>query len=181
MMTELSAGFLPLTDSAILIAAKECGFAEAEGIALNLVRETSWANVRDKLAVGQFDGAGGGVQCGEQHVFRHDVRSGKLIEQSGFPRISISCDRGTGGALLFSLLTAGAALFPDLGELTLALVDPCPSKPTVHLDLLLTHTAGSSSHALSTSASGSPTPTTALAVEVPPHSGQAWQRILHLR
>lgn len=55
MMTELNAGFLPLTDSAILIAAKECGFTEAEGIALNLVRETSWANVRDKLAVGQFE------------------------------------------------------------------------------------------------------------------------------
>ena len=55
MMTELSAGFLPLTDSAVLIAAKERGFAEAEGIALNLVRETSWANVRDKLAVGQFE------------------------------------------------------------------------------------------------------------------------------
>lgn len=55
MKTELSAGFLPLTDSAILIAARECGFAEAEGIALNLVRETSWASVRDKLAVGQFE------------------------------------------------------------------------------------------------------------------------------
>ena len=48
MMTELSAGFLPLTDSAILIAAKERGFANDEGIALDLVRETSWANVRDK-------------------------------------------------------------------------------------------------------------------------------------
>ena len=55
MITELSAGFIPLTDSAILIAAKELGFAEAEGIALNLVRETSWANVRDKLAIGQFE------------------------------------------------------------------------------------------------------------------------------
>ncbi len=54
-MTELSAGFLPLTDSAILIAAKERGFASDEGIALDLIRETSWANVRDKLAVGQFE------------------------------------------------------------------------------------------------------------------------------
>lgn len=54
-MIELSAGFLPLTDSAILIAAKERGFAKAEGIALNLARETSWANVRDKLAIGQFE------------------------------------------------------------------------------------------------------------------------------
>lgn len=54
-MIELNAGFLPLTDSAILIAAKEKGFAEAGGIALNLMRETSWANVRDRLAIGQFE------------------------------------------------------------------------------------------------------------------------------
>lgn len=54
-MIELSAGFMPLTDSAILIAAKERGFLEAENIALNLVRESSWANMRDRLAIGQFD------------------------------------------------------------------------------------------------------------------------------
>lgn len=54
-MIEISSGFLPLTDSAILIIAKEMGFAEEEGISLNLVRETSWANVRDRLAVGQFE------------------------------------------------------------------------------------------------------------------------------
>lgn len=54
-MTELSAGFMPLADSAILIAAKERGFLEAENITLNLVRENSWANMRDRLAIGQFD------------------------------------------------------------------------------------------------------------------------------
>lgn len=54
-MIELNAGFMPLTDSAILLIAKEQGFAEAEGIALNLVRESSWANVRDRLSIGQFD------------------------------------------------------------------------------------------------------------------------------
>lgn len=54
-MIDISAGFLPLTDSAILVVAKETGIAEEHGIALNLVRETSWANVRDRLAVEQFD------------------------------------------------------------------------------------------------------------------------------
>lgn len=54
-MIELTAGFMPLTDSAILLAALEQGFAEEEGIALNLVRESSWANVRDRLSIGQFD------------------------------------------------------------------------------------------------------------------------------
>lgn len=51
---QITAGFMPLLDSAILVIAKEMGFAEAEGIDLTLVRETSWANIRDRLAVGHF-------------------------------------------------------------------------------------------------------------------------------
>jgi NitT/TauT family transport system ATP-binding protein len=45
----LSVAFLPLTDCAVLVAAKELGFAAAEGIDLALVRETSWATARDHL------------------------------------------------------------------------------------------------------------------------------------
>lgn len=55
--TEIAAGFIPLTDSAILVAARECGFAEEEDVALTLLRETSWANIRDRMAVGQFEAA----------------------------------------------------------------------------------------------------------------------------
>lgn len=55
MRDQITAGFLPLLDSAILITAKERGFAEEEGIDLLLVKETSWANVRDRIAVGHFD------------------------------------------------------------------------------------------------------------------------------
>ncbi|HML30313.1 MAG TPA: CmpA/NrtA family ABC transporter substrate-binding protein, partial [Hyphomicrobium sp.] len=51
---QITAGFMPLLDSAILVIAKERGFAEAEGIDLTLVREMSWANIRDRLAVGHF-------------------------------------------------------------------------------------------------------------------------------
>jgi len=51
----ITAGFLPLLDSAILVAARERGFAEEEGIALTLARETSWANIRDRIAVGHFE------------------------------------------------------------------------------------------------------------------------------
>ena len=55
MTIDIQAGFMPLTDAALLIIAKELGFAEEEGIALNLVRESSWANIRDRMAVGHFD------------------------------------------------------------------------------------------------------------------------------
>jgi two-component system, oxyanion-binding sensor len=52
---QITAGFMPLLDSALLVAAKEMGFAEAEGVELSLARESSWANIRDRLAVGHFD------------------------------------------------------------------------------------------------------------------------------
>jgi two-component system, oxyanion-binding sensor len=55
MTIDIRTGFMPLTDAALLIAAKEMGFAEDEGVALHLVRESSWANIRDRMAVGQFD------------------------------------------------------------------------------------------------------------------------------
>jgi NitT/TauT family transport system ATP-binding protein len=54
-LTHLTAGFLPLLDSVLLILAQEKGFAEAEGLDLHLVRETSWANIRDRAAIGHFD------------------------------------------------------------------------------------------------------------------------------
>jgi two-component system, oxyanion-binding sensor len=51
---QIIAGFMPLLDSSLLVAAKEKGFAASEGIDLVLVRETSWANIRDRMAVGHF-------------------------------------------------------------------------------------------------------------------------------
>ncbi len=53
--TTLRAGFMPLLDCATLVVAHELGIARSEGIALELVRETSWANIRDRVAVGHFE------------------------------------------------------------------------------------------------------------------------------
>ncbi len=53
----LTLGFMPLVDCAPLVVAQELGFAEAEGLRLILTRETSWANVRDRVIVGHFDAA----------------------------------------------------------------------------------------------------------------------------
>lgn len=49
------AGFIPLVDSAVLVAAAEKGFARDQGIDLRLTREASWANIRDKVNLGHFD------------------------------------------------------------------------------------------------------------------------------
>lgn len=56
-LAKVTAGFIPLLDAAPLIVAKELGFAEEQGIDLELVRESSWATVRDKIAVGRLDAA----------------------------------------------------------------------------------------------------------------------------
>jgi NitT/TauT family transport system ATP-binding protein len=50
-------GFIPLLDCAPLVVAAEKGFAAQAGIDLTLVRETSWANIRDRVVVGHFDAA----------------------------------------------------------------------------------------------------------------------------
>lgn len=53
----LRIGFIPLVDAAALIVAVDKGFCAAEGLDVELVREISWANVRDKLNIGVFDAA----------------------------------------------------------------------------------------------------------------------------
>ncbi|HEY6704643.1 MAG TPA: CmpA/NrtA family ABC transporter substrate-binding protein, partial [Xanthobacteraceae bacterium] len=53
----LRIGFIPLADAAALIVAVDKGFAAAEGLDIELVREVSWSNVRDKLNIGLFDAA----------------------------------------------------------------------------------------------------------------------------
>ena len=55
--TRLTIGYIPLADAAALIVAADKDFAAEEGLEIELVREVSWSNVRDKLNIGLFDGA----------------------------------------------------------------------------------------------------------------------------
>jgi NitT/TauT family transport system ATP-binding protein len=54
---KLRIGYIPLVDAAALIVAVDLGFTVAEGLDVELVREVSWSNVRDKLNIGLFDAA----------------------------------------------------------------------------------------------------------------------------
>jgi NitT/TauT family transport system ATP-binding protein len=56
-VTPIRIAFLGLTDAAVLVAAREKGFAAGEGIALDLQRDTSWATLRDRLVYGQVQAA----------------------------------------------------------------------------------------------------------------------------
>ncbi|MDJ0820278.1 MAG: ABC transporter substrate-binding protein [Paracoccaceae bacterium] len=55
--TTLPVAYMPLVDAAPLIIAQEMGFAETEGIALDLIAAPSWSSVRDMLAFGRVDAA----------------------------------------------------------------------------------------------------------------------------
>lgn len=50
-------GFLPLVDAALPILAHELGFAAREGVAIEPVRDMTWATVRDRLLYGHTDAA----------------------------------------------------------------------------------------------------------------------------
>ncbi|MNO61062.1 Nitrate transport protein NrtA precursor [compost metagenome] len=66
----LNLGFMALTDSASLVVAATQGFAQPYGLTLNLRRQASWANLRDRLLSGELDAAQGlygliyGIQLG---------------------------------------------------------------------------------------------------------------------
>lgn len=54
---KIKLGFIPLTDCAPLVAAKELGLFAKYGIDVELEKQASWAIVRDKLLNGELDGA----------------------------------------------------------------------------------------------------------------------------
>lgn len=55
--SDLTLGFIPLTDSAPLVVAKEMGFFERWGLNVTLQKQNSWATLRDKLHAGILHGA----------------------------------------------------------------------------------------------------------------------------
>jgi ABC-type nitrate/sulfonate/bicarbonate transport system substrate-binding protein len=57
MTVSLRLGFLPLVDAAPLIVAEAMGFAEEEGLALELVAAPSWSTLRDLLTFGEVSAA----------------------------------------------------------------------------------------------------------------------------
>ncbi|MCI4678970.1 ABC transporter substrate-binding protein [Rhodoblastus acidophilus] len=57
MTRPLRIGYMPLTDAGLLFVAAAKGFDHEEGLVFDLRPETSWANLRDKLALGIYDAA----------------------------------------------------------------------------------------------------------------------------
>ena len=52
---KIKVGFIPIIDCAAIVLAEELGAYERQGLEVEIRREVSWANVRDKLALGALD------------------------------------------------------------------------------------------------------------------------------
>lgn len=50
-------GFIPLTDCSPIVMAKELGLFKKYDVEVVMNKESSWANVRDKILTGELDGA----------------------------------------------------------------------------------------------------------------------------
>ncbi len=50
-------GFIPLTDCSPIVMAKELGLFKKYGVEVVVTKESSWANVLDKILTGELDGA----------------------------------------------------------------------------------------------------------------------------
>lgn len=55
--TRLKFGIIPLTDCAAIVIAKEKGYFRKYGLDVTVSKEASWASIRDKVALGELDGA----------------------------------------------------------------------------------------------------------------------------
>lgn len=97
----ITLGFIPLTDCAVLVVARELGFARSEGLELRLSREISWANIRDKVAFGLLDGA--------QMLAGMPIAISLGINQLRMPMIAPFCLNRNGNAI-----TVSAGLYEEM-------------------------------------------------------------------
>jgi ABC-type nitrate/sulfonate/bicarbonate transport system substrate-binding protein len=107
MTTSLRIAFLPLTDAAVLAVARERGFAEEEGLSLDLIRSTSWATLRDRLVYGQ-------VHAGQMLAPLAVAVTLGLSQQPA--ALAAPYKLGVNGNMLVMANDFAAALDPDTGR-----------------------------------------------------------------
>jgi NitT/TauT family transport system ATP-binding protein len=102
---------MPLLDAAPIVVAAQRGFAKEEGLDLRLERETSWATLRDRIAVGHLDVA---------HMLAPMPIAANLGLTPLSTRLVVPMALGYGG----NTLTASNALWQELGADAVALTRP---------------------------------------------------------
>ena len=93
-ISHLTVGYMPLLDSAPLLWAAHRGYFRAAGLDVELVREVSWASLRDRLAYGALDAA----QC----LAPMPVAASLGADGVGVPMVTGLCLSQGGSAITFS-------------------------------------------------------------------------------
>jgi len=99
---DIRLGYLRLTDSAPLIMARELGLYQKYGLEVTLQREVSWANVRDRLVIGDLDAA-------------HMLAPLPLATSLGVGGMRADMITGLALSLNGNAITLGAALAEEIG------------------------------------------------------------------
>ncbi|MFI5002327.1 MAG: ABC transporter substrate-binding protein, partial [Reyranellales bacterium] len=108
---KLKVGFIPIIDCAPVVLAEELGAYERQGLEVEIRREVSWANVRDKLALGVLDAS---------HILAPLPLAQTLgIDSVNTPMINAMTLEVNGNAL-----TLSPALWREMEEAAPELVDP---------------------------------------------------------
>jgi NitT/TauT family transport system ATP-binding protein len=107
-------GFIPLVDAAALLVAVDKGFIAREGLRPLLVREVSWANMRDKLAVGLFDAA-------------HLLAPMAVASNLGLAQVKVPLVAPVNLAMNGNAIAVSTALHAALREFEGAICDPAAS------------------------------------------------------
>lgn len=100
----LKIGFIPLVDAASLFIAVDKGFAAEEGLAIELVREVSWSNIRDRLAIGDYDAA-------------HLLAPMAIASSLGLSHVKVPLVAAFNLAMNGNAITVSPELYARLGEL----------------------------------------------------------------
>ena len=148
----------------------EGGFESFDKTVRKVSNKADGVGDEERLPVGEIDLARGGVEGGEEHVFRQDVVAGELVEQGGLAGVGVADNGGVGCFEFFAGVALGGALLADVFEFTLGAIDADVSHTAVDFDLLFTHAASGGRTARST---------TTFAVEVAPHACEAGEGVLH--
>ncbi|SEQ12410.1 nitrate/nitrite transport system substrate-binding protein [Solimonas aquatica] len=111
-ISSLTIGYMPLLDSAPLLWAAHRGYFRAAGLDVELVREVSWASLRDRLAYGALDAA----QC----LAPMPVAATLGADGVGVPMVTGLCLSQGGSAITFSRSMAARIGLKENMEVTVS-------------------------------------------------------------
>jgi hypothetical protein len=132
-----------------------------------IAQETDGVREQHPLFVRQGEAAGSRIECGEQPIYRENIRAGEQIEQRGLAGVRVADHRRDWPLMTAPTFALHAADLADAFELAFQLCDSLLHASAVHFELRLARSPGADAARLPR--------------EVRPHTREPRQQILQLR